>query len=396
MRHRFASSRLSLVLALAAGAMAGALPGCRSAAKDEPAASKPATSSSPARASAKAPAEGAPPSAPAPDPLAALGYRLEWKGYAVVGRGKRVQFFQAYPDLIVTQDTGNTLTAIEPQTGRKRWSAGLGGDLIRFVGHTRNDAGDILSCGETELMVLSAKSGDLLARQRFAELANTPPLAVGTMLLIGCVNGQLLGHNMVSGYKLWAYQLEGAISSPPVMTGTDAAAVSGAGEVLIVSPQHGTRVSGTRVFAGIDNTPAADDRSVYIAGKDQSIWSFDRYNGSTRWRIRTAYPLTRQPALHDGRLYISIPHEGLACIEASNGTRIWTAAGIDGDVIGVRAGRLLVWDGRSARALDDVTGDPVAAADLPGQAFVRPDAFIDGNLYLASPSGEILKYSPRR
>ncbi len=382
-----------LMLILATGLAAG---GCKSGSSSSSNAA--ATDSAPAAkvpsaAPAAAPATDA---APTLDPVGALGYRLEWRGYAVVSTGSRVKFFDTWSDAIVVHDTGNTVSVLEPQTGRTRWSSDLAADLIRYVGNGRAASGDLITCSETDVATLNIKSGDLVARQRFAELANTPPLIVGNMAIVGCVNGQVLGHNLTSGFKQWAYQLTGAINSPAVMTGEDAACVSGTGEVVVLSPAKGTSVGSTKVYAGITNTPVADDRSVYIAGMDQSIWSISRYNGGTNWRVRTAYPLTEQPALHDGRVYISIPKEGLACLDATNGSRIWTSAGADGRVIGVRNKRLVTWNGRTARTLDAVTGDVVDAVDLPQFAFASVDQFMDGNLYLAMPSGEVRKYSPKR
>ncbi|HVZ95172.1 MAG TPA: PQQ-binding-like beta-propeller repeat protein [Phycisphaerales bacterium] len=382
--------RLGVVLALAAGCAATFLAGCKS----EPKPAETATAA-PSKGSLPPPPELTAPQVPL-EPMSPLGFRLEWRSQAVVVSRHRVKFLDAWNDLIVVQDDANTMTAIEPQTGRSRWSADIGADLLRFIGNTRDQSNNIVACSETDALILNPGSGELTGRQRFAELANTPPMIVGNILLVGCFNGQVLGHNLISGYKQWAYQLNGRIDAPMVRTGRDVVAVSSGGDVAVLSPARGGTIGNGKIQGRVDNAPVADDRTVYIAGADQSIWAFASEGGELRWRVRTAYPLVRQPALHEGRLYVTIPKEGIACLEAATGARVWTAANLDATVVGINNGRLVTWDGKAARTLDAVTGDVVETVEIPNCSHFVMDKFVDGNLYLASPRGELRKYSAKK
>lgn len=389
---------LSRSWALQALALASVMqPGCAS--KPPASTAAPAASLKSAAADsapeAKAVKASPPAAAPKPDPMTALGYRLEWKGAAVIARRARVDFVEAYPDAVVVMDSSNLVTVLEPQTGRLRWSAELGGDLIRFVGLARDGSGNLIACSETEALILNSRTGELIARQRFAELANTKPLVVDNMLVVGCINGHLLGHNMLSGYKQWAYQLTGAIEAAPVMAGGEVAAVSTRGDVVAVNPLNGQSSGRGTIYGAMTQAPAANDRAIFLAGQDQSVWSLSRYTGAPVWRVRTPYPITDRPALLSERLYVAIPNDGLACFEAETGTRIWTSEGRGGSIIGVRSGRLLGWDGRKAYTLDAVTGDLAHELEPRNPGVVLTDALTDGNLYLVAPDGRIEKYSPR-
>ncbi|HRQ74203.1 MAG TPA: PQQ-binding-like beta-propeller repeat protein, partial [Phycisphaerales bacterium] len=98
---------------------------------------------------------------------------------------------------------------------------------------------------------------------------------------------------------------------------------------------------------------------------------------------------------HQGVVYVGTDDRGLLALDAATGAERWAAAGVSGTVIGVRAGRLLVFSGTEAFTLDPDTGDIVERASLPGVAILRPDAFVDGNLYAVSAQGVVAKFVPR-
>jgi outer membrane protein assembly factor BamB len=285
---------------------------------------------------------------------------------------------------------------LETSTGRVRWSLELGSPLERFVGTAQAANGDLLCCQQGEIQVLDAKTGVLKDRQRLEVIANTRPVVFDSMVIFGCPTGEVLAHNLNSGYKQWGHKLLGAIIADPVRIGDNVAAVSSGGEVVILDPRRGMRIGAAKVFGGTDANPAASERSVFIASLDQSLWSFDQFGGPARWRERTEFPLRQDPAYHDGSVYVAIPGQGLVCFNSEDGSRTWTAAGLSGEVVGVRGGQLIVWDGKVASTVDMQRGDVVARVNLPGIKLVMTDAFVDGNLYTSTAKGEVSKFSPRK
>jgi outer membrane protein assembly factor BamB len=325
-----------------------------------------------------------------------LGYQPQWIGYSVVPTGRRVKFVDAYADTIAVHESGNSITILESATGRPRWSLDLGSDLEKFVGNVRDASGNFLCCSQGEIFFVDQTTGLITDRQKLGSIVNTKPALFESMAIFGCPTGEVLGHNLISGYKQWGYTLDGAIDQPPIDVAGRAGIVSARGEVAILEPRRGGSVARGKTFGGPGAALATGDERLYIASLDQSLWAFKAYDGQAQWRYRTEYPLRTRPVFHEGKLYASVPGKGLICFEAGTGTALWTLSGFGGEVVGVRGGNLVAWDGAQALTIDPVRGDAIARVELPGVSHLVTDAFVDGNLIAVTPRGEVRKYSPRR
>lgn len=328
--------------------------------------------------------------------ISALGYRIEWRGYPQVSVNGRVRFFDTLGDTLLVHDDRNIVTAMEPSNGANRWALDLGSDLTKYVGNVR--IGDrLLCCAEGEIQFLDVKTGGLDDRQRLAALANTSPAMIGSMAIFGCATGEVLGHNTTSGYKQWGYDLHGRIIAKPAAADSSVAAVSEGGEVVVLNAASGVSEGRrARIFDGLDNDPVVGENMLFVAGRDQSIWAVRLDDGRIAWRHRGQYPMKDQPTFHDGRLYQAIPNSGLVAFNAGDGSILWTAAKVQGSVIGVRGGRLVVWDGNELMLLDSDRGDVIDRVAMPGIDRVVTDQFIDGNMYtVAERGGRVEKFSPR-
>lgn len=333
--------------------------------------------------------------APVPaDPYFELGWRLEWKSLPLVTRGARPKFFDTFDGALLFQDSRNTLTLMEPSTGRNRWSVEVDPPPSRSVGNAY-DGERVYAASDNELFVLDARTGEFLERHGLAVVVNTPPLLFGRVAVFGGASGEVLGHSLVSTYKLWGYQLRGAITANPARAGQLAAIISQGGDVITLDPNSGASLGRNRIFGGLSNNPVASDSIVYVASTDQSVYAFDAQSGETVWRHRAQQPIVEQPTLHDGRLYVHIPLRGMVCFDALSGDVLWEAEGVRGRVIALRDRRLIAWDGREAVALDPERGDVVMRRELPGLAMLRVDRFEDGALYAIRPDGWVSRFSPR-
>ena len=326
------------------------------------------------------------------DAVEKLGYQIEWRGFPFTGSGIRVQFFDIFGDALVVQDDAATVTVMDPVTGRNRWSTRLAGELTRFVGSARK-GGDLLCASDTSLYTVDIRTGTITDKDRLAVVVNTPPVVVGNMAIFGCSSGELLGHNLVSGYKQWGYLLNGSITADPVPVGSGVGAVSQGGDVLIVNPRNGSSFGRALIYEGLTNNPVAGADTLYVASKDQSVYAFDAVTGDRLWRYRTERPITDQPAAHNGRLYVALPGRGLVAFNGATGEVIWTADGVKGEPLGISNGRLIVWDGSVATVVDERRGDVIATSAIPGIMALKMTSFVDGDLYAVTPQGAVAKYT---
>ncbi len=323
-----------------------------------------------------------------------LGYRLDWRGFAHVGPRQRVTHLTPYDDIVVVHESGSVLSVLEADTGAVRNANELATPLTRFLGHVREGSRVIVS-SESELFAVDVTTGNLLDRKSLAKVASTSPVLAEGLIINGTPSGEASAYMLGAPVRAWAFGMGDPIDTDPVIVGDAIGLVSRSGNVAFLDAASGSLLGRARVFAGCDATPASDGSTMFIASLDQSVYAFHARGGELAWRVRTARPLRQQPIHHQGVVYVGTDDRGLLAFDAATGAERWAAAGVTGTVIGVRAGRLLVFNGREAFTLDPDTGDIVERALLPGVAILRPDAFVDGNLYAVSAQGVVAKFVPR-
>lgn len=329
---------------------------------------------------------------------AKIGYRLDWAGYPAVTGSLPIERIMAFSDMVVVQEAGSFVTILEPNTGTRRCAEQLGTHLSKFVGMARE--GDRVYCAtEGEVFVMDTQTCNLVGRQKTEKNVSTEPVMVGSLLIFGTGVGEVLAHmsqSAVGGVKAWGFLTTGAFERKPALIGGRViGAVSQAGSIVFLDALSGDLLGQTKIYKGVATDPVCDANLMFVASLDQSIYAFAPEGATEIWRHRTAAPLRDQPTVHDGRLYCAIPGEGLTAFEASNGNIVWQCKDFGGSVVAVNKGRLVVWNGTEAALIDPATGDIISRAKLPGVSFLKPDAFVDGNLYVVSKSGVIAKFVPR-
>ncbi|MGP1310374.1 MAG: outer membrane protein assembly factor BamB family protein [Phycisphaerales bacterium] len=328
-------------------------------------------------------------------PYERMGFRIEWKGYPVLSRGRQPMFVDVFGDRVVFQDTGNTVTVMDASTGRNIWASEIDNPTTRFIGNARK--GDTLfSASDNELFELDIKTGNILERHNLAVVCNTGPVIMGDIAVFGGAAGQILGHNLASTYKQWGYQMNGVITSVPVEVSGLIGVVSQRGEVVFVDPERGSSTAIGSIYSGLVNNPVAGDGALFIASTDQSVYAFSPNRSEPMWRVRTAQPLVEQPTFIDGRLYVHVPGEGMTQFAAGSGAKLWQNPEVSGRVLGMVNGRLVSWDGSRLVLLDPDRGDIIDSVELGNVFDLVMSAPVDGDLYAVQRDGWIEKHSPRR
>ena len=91
----------------------------------------------------------------------------------------------------------------------------------------------------------------------------------------------------------------------------------------------------------------------------------------------------------DGKLR---PDAGGDCVFATRNSQYRV---VEGTVIGIRAGNLVVWNGSLVLLLDKERGDIIRSYVVPQTAMMLTDKFEDGNLYAVSDRGVVVRFVPR-
>ncbi len=325
-----------------------------------------------------------------------FGYRLDWVGFPFPAAvSPRVTEVKAFDDVVIAQQADTTVAVLEASTGRYRWATDLANPLTKFVGIVRDasDPSRIIVSSESEAFILSLPNGNLLSREQFQKVVNTPPVQAGNLGIYGTPVGEVLAHVYGRGVKAWGFDTIGAIEADVVVVGDVLCAVSQAGDVMFLSTD-GTLRGRARIYGPLANNPVASENAVYIAGTDQSVWAFDGA-GRMMWRYRTPVKLTAQPTLHEDTLYVTIPGQGLTAFDAVSGSVRWKQAEVAGDVIAKRGANLVVRTDRGLALVNPTDGGVEQRLDLPGVTRVVTDEFVDGRLYAVNSNGLIAKFAPQ-
>src|SRR5262249_6193051 len=117
--------------------------------------------------------------------------------------------------------------------------------------------------------------------------------------------------------------------------------------------------------------------------------------GDVAWRVRCDQPLTRQPSTDGQTVWCQLGTEGLSAVDATSGKVLWSNRVVEGTVIGIRGGNLVVWNGSVALLLDKERGDIIRSFVIPQTSMIQTDKFEDGNLYAVSDQGVVVRFVPR-
>lgn len=323
-----------------------------------------------------------------------LGFRWDWTGFPYVSGGQTIQMMRPFDDIVMVQEGGSTLSILDASNGATRWSNELANPLTRFTGLGRVDQKRVLSTSQSEAYILQAETGNIVDRQRFEQLVDTGPVVFNNLAIFGCPNGQIMGHVLTHGVRVWANAAVGSIQVDPIIIGQNAGAITSTGEVIFVSALDGRLVGKNKIYDGISADLATDGTLLFAASLDQSLYAFEPSGALLVWRHRTPYPLTEAPTAYGHGVFCSIGPEGFRALDAGTGEVLWTTEGVSGEVVAVRDGNLIVWDGTDAVIIEPESGAVVDRVTLEGVAMIEADEFEDGNLYVVSESGVVAKFTP--
>ncbi len=330
------------------------------------------------------------------DAFKKLGYRWDWSGYPPLQSRAQIVHTTAHHDVIIAQGSGATLSVLDAKTGKVRWSRQVDRPTTSFFESVRYGE-TLYVASETDLYEIDLRNGNTIDRDRLHAVTSTRPVIVDNIAIFGTTAGELFGFQMDQDFKLWSYQFDGPIKTPPAVIDEEfVAAISDGGDLRTIRVKSAESGITSRIAGGTTTNILTDGFSIYVGSTDQSVYSFAVEDGLRYWRQRSSAPITVQPVLHETTLYVTTDDLGLSAMDVDSGKPLWSNKSVHGWVVGLRDGSdLLVWTGRELISLDADRGDILSRTKMDDVAGVRTDMFEDGNLYIIASDGRIARFSPR-
>lgn len=322
-----------------------------------------------------------------------MGYRWDWNAFPVMLEGESPLRSEPHGELVVFQETGGTISGIDDRVGETIWSNKPAGDLTKFTGMDRRDEFVFVS-SESELFALDSTTGELVNRQRFEKLLATDFVMFGDQVVVGTSGGEVMGHYLPAGIRIWGHDMPGTFDEDLVSIGSVVGGVTSTGRVICVDPVTQRQTGLNSIFEGPGAALAASDDLMFVPSLDQSLYAFRGEDARVAWRHLTPSPITEAPVYHEGVLYCSLADTGLTAFDAQSGTVLWVSEGQFGEVIGIRNGRLMVFDGVSLVAVEPQRGVVLDKISLSNVYDITTSPFVDGPIYLTSREGVVAKFVP--
>lgn len=152
---------------------------------------------------------------------------------------------------------------------------------------------------------------------------NTPPIAVGDLVLYGSENGTLVAFNQATRQVAWRYQTGGIISGAPAVSEGVVYVGSGDGRLYAVDLATGLMRWSFFTTDMLTGAPAVDEHHVYFGSHDRYVYALDKATGVERWKVQTDGPIAATPVVSGDTLYIGSTDGALYALDNATGTRQW-------------------------------------------------------------------------
>jgi outer membrane protein assembly factor BamB len=332
-----------------------------------------------------------------PGPLEQAGLVKYWQLQLILEKGQRLEKAYLVDDYLYLGTQDGYVFALHAPTGLLRWLRPISrsGYPVRRPCHV----GDrVIFVTPSDLQIYERRTGDPVVRHDLRFPAGTGPLSDGVRVFIGGLDRRLYAFDLRTLYIDWEVLTEGAIRSTPVIQGELLFFANDQGSVYACVARNKVFRWRFTAYGPISADLVADDRGIFVACQDYSLYLIDPAYGNIRWRTRFSAALDEPPVLTTQNVYQYCPADGLCAVDATT--------------IGPREDRIL-WKMPSGRAALTTHEDRVyiltqedtlvaanakdgtVMATVPANDLTLPmPAPGSSTVFLASPDGRIFCARP--
>jgi len=282
---------------------------------------------------------------PSRNSLDRLGLERAWSAQVPLGGGRdQVIALSQAEDLVFAQTNSGTFAAFDAETGRLRWSVGLGVGSPEAKPATVNSYAVFVSDGFA-LHALDRGTGRELWKVQLGDLCTSSTGATDSRVYVGLQNGKITAYNPRSltsaratfqrfkkeaGSFAWTWQTNAKITARPIPGGPVVAFASQDGKVYVaVDPIEEGRPS-TILFRWPSSGPIVASMGTYgtrtllVPSTDHSIYAIDLFTGDLLWNYSTGAPIEQEPLVADEDVYVVNARRAMTALDAKSGTPRWT------------------------------------------------------------------------
>lgn len=338
------------------------------------------------------------------DSLRQAGMTQYWQLQLPLAPGQQVADVYLVDEHLYACTVDGFVFSVDARTGTVLWLKRVttGGYRIEAPCH----AGDrVIFVTPAEMRQYDRHYGDAIRSLKFEFPAGSPAVCDGSRYIVGGIDQRFYAFrvdwnnardNEFGDFPVWKVATRGQVVSRPALFGDYVAVASDDGRIYACRSidKGGMWITGlgTSVTADL----AADEKGVYVACRDQSLYMLEVNTGKQIWRERLGAPLSEPPVLTADRAYQFSEADGVVSIASTTqfdgdrtqwklaqGRSLATVVGNHGLFL-ARDGGLLDVRLSDGNVRSTIATDLVIAIPVPSQPW----------LYLASPDGRIFCARP--
>jgi outer membrane protein assembly factor BamB len=213
------------------------------------------------------------------------------------------------------------IEALDARTGATRWRTPLPGGAARPLYY---DTGWLLaSTTAGDLIALRASDGNVVWRRQLGSPLSGPPGPALDRLYLPLEDNRLVSVLLESGEIVWSRTLPARVMS---LLALDDQLVIGtaAKRVNSIDLKNGRERWERNVGGDISGSPAADDKRIYYASRDNILWAVDRKSGNLRWKANLASRPVGGPLQSPNALLMPMVSSEIAGFDPATGKPAFT------------------------------------------------------------------------
>jgi outer membrane protein assembly factor BamB len=221
----------------------------------------------------------------------------------------------AAPGLVVVRSESGLVTALDPPTGKTRWSARTArpSTLPAVI-----DAGRVLLAGE-RLLALDATTGRVLGDEPLPSLAVLPPVAAPGRLLVGMADATLRCLDATTFRVLWSYALKNVLEAPPAVDDRRVVVGTADRRVVALDLKNGHEDWTFKLGATVSVAPTITPRYALVASKEALLYAFGRGHGDVAWLAPLSSRPLGSPVVIGSKVFIACHPDDLLGFELATG-----------------------------------------------------------------------------
>ena len=242
----------------------------------------------------------------------------------------------ASQDSLFLADHGGTITALDAQTGKRRWTADLDAAVSGGVGYGAGLV--LLGTIEGQVLALNAEDGSLLWTSNLSSEILSSPVANDQIVVVQSADNRLFALDAKTGESLWQHDAGAPIlsirgTSSAILLNNMVIAAFDSAKLIAFNAQHGALMWETRLslpqgrtelerMVDIDGKPLLVGDIVYSVSYQGRLGALTRGTGRNLWLQDSSSH--HSPAYGDGKLFVTETDDKVRGFQAGSGQVIWS------------------------------------------------------------------------